>query len=185
MKAKYCLLALVCSISLVSLSSCDSVVTQEIDKTKLYIGGFPYSQDVMTGQRYDYFLYVDVLHPGESSDDYDYDFFVNFSSGTLDTSFSQDKDSFGNVPGFYDVADDVIKNSIYDSINDFFSDGGKITFFTSCGLYNSDRPLVSLPVIWNRSGVAIALSSISETGEQLTYSVASVYHQVLFGGIEP
>lgn len=184
MKLKQMIIALMSSLSLFSLSSCDSILKEEIDKSKLYIGGYPYSQDVATGYRYDHFLYVDILQPGEQHKEHGYDFFVNLSSGTLDTSLSTDQNSFGMKAGFYDVAPEVIKNSIYDSISGFFDDGGSISFFTSMGLLNTDEPCVSLPVSWNRSGVAISVSTISETGEQLTMNVANVYHQKLFGSIE-
>lgn len=156
-------------------------VTREIDTSVLYVGGYPVVQDSVSGDRYDQFLYVDFLSNGETHDEGDRDIEVNLNSGTLENAFSSTKDSLGNVPAFYDIGKDAIRGTSYESIEEFFSDGGRVVLFTSAGRMNSFRNFLSAPIEFSRSGVVIALSTISTAGEEPSFTIANVYRESFMG----
>ena len=177
-----------CAMCLPLLSGCDAMdgllsglVTRELDTSVLYVGGYPVVQDSVSGESYDQFVYVDFVSDGETHEEGDHDLEINLNSGTLDDTFSTTKDALGNVPAFYDIGKDAIKGTAYGSIADFLSDGGSVVLFTSAGRMNSYRNFLSAPVELSRSGVAIALSTISTAGEEPSFTIANVYRESFMG----
>ncbi len=173
-----------CALCLPMLAGCDGLdglVTREIDTSVLYVGGYPTTQDVMDGTVYSHFLYVDFLSRGQEHVEGAYDVEVNLDSGILDTSFSDDRDDLGNLPGFYDIGPDIVRGTAYADCGEFFEDGGRVAIFTSVGHYDGDRVCASLPAEISRSGCVVAVSTIRREGESLRLTFGNVYRDTLGG----
>ena len=177
-------IAALLALCLPLLAGCDvldGLVERTIDTSVLYVGSYPVVQDMVSGEVYSQFLYVDFLSRGEEHSDLDYDLEINLASGTLDDSFSSTVDGLGNRAAFYDVGKDAVRGTAYSTIGDFFDAGGSVVCFLSAGRVGSRDAFVSGDVQLTRAGCVVAFSGVSVPGEVPAFSVANVYRETLGG----
>lgn len=158
-------------LSLFSLTSCDSAYRVVQDFESMYIGSYA-EVETKEGDKIDYHLCLSFKTGEEISegkkDNPQYDLNLN----------SKDMITFGGVESvrYCDVSK-LYNQKTKGSLRDFILSGGGVEIFTSIGVYDSAKPMISDRHILYEMGKAYSLSVFAVEGQSLKMNTQFVYRE--------